>query len=1026
MGQTADTSGAKIAIPSTTWLNEGSKGTNNDDTVLSISVDSGGASEDVALLSFVVADVETLGIPSNAILRKIHIDIRRLTAGPAACVGQMCFLNEGFTENQANWYGPDDQSNTTVIWEPAFDNASESTVNPGPLKGAVLDSFNLNAPSTDTLVIDAVAVQNENLTFGSTVNVGIWSTSGSMTMEDDSDAGSSGLVPKYFVTYEIPTPSSPKISIAANPDGVTGTIKIDQDTNSEDLQKYSICWSTSDTTPDHGDNVTDFTDTGKTSFDTSTLTGSALATDDTTYYFRLFAEDSVNTDDNGGASNVIAVTRPEVANSSNISPSTLAIGEETTLTVASETISGAEFGGKFSSVLVNWDAGASDTDADYSEYFFDQATAPATTTSGNLTITHRYDTDSAGSTKTIKVRVRDPNGFVSDKHSLATGATVNESNPVSRLTTSRRKVLFSKFADLNNMLTISSAQSRAIGSNKEIQNHLFACKSGNANTLSTMGAFSNNNEVFDTGTKRVAFIQLDDGNMSTMRLKVYGLASFKADGTPINDKDSTFSHYDYVSEELRLIDGTDASVVLKEGTDAGADGVAGHYTFNFYKSVEVAVVTTADSTDTNGSRYILAALNADWTTRLSGVLINEALDSSEMMIDVDNTQIFKAGQVIKIDTEYMKIIRTDSANNRLYVIRGYYFSTKASHSDDADIQIVDPFIINNDLRYVSDTSVPVDDPEIRYRWGGFARLKGLNSGGKIDFTIHDGTGTGVGDTILVQSAAAASSSANDTCWVNNGFFEDDIIAVGNTSNNGSYATPKYYKLAGFESSGSGIFDKAYVYGSDVDDFVTAGVATEADQEADIVRIITNPNRTVGFTTSGTYSDTVSFESHVIDDDTTSFLVNNDISFNSIVVAQPHVLDLITTTDYDANTTENTLTSNDIAILDMRKSRDGGVVGLMPLGSRKYPANVTRNKMGLPTMSLNVRILSQTGLRKMRSLIEGDTYDYVFLDNRRIDAVDAIDVTYRMKFVNGTIIKQPELTSEYLAELQFIILGEDVS
>ena len=1028
MGQTADTSGAKIPIPSTTWLDEGSPGTNNDPSVLSIRQDTGSTTEDVALLSFVVADVETLGIPSNAILRKIHIDIRRLTAGPAACVGQMCFLNEGFTENQANWYGPDDASNSAVIWEPAFDGASESTVNPGPLKGAVLDSFNLNAPSTDTLVIDEVAVQNENLTFGSTVNVGLWATSGSMTIEDDSDAGGSGLVPKYFVTYEIPTPSSPKIAIAANPDGATGKITINQDTDSEDLQKYSIVWSTSDPTPDHADdNVTDFTDTGKTSFDTSTLTGNPLASDNTTYYFRLFAEDSVNTDDNSGASNVIAVTRPEVANSSAISPSTLAIGEETTLTVASTSIGAAEFGGKFSSVLVNWDAGASDTDADYSEYFFDQATAPATTTNGNLTITHRYDTDSAGSTKTIKVRVRDPNGFVSEKHPLATGATVNKSNPVSRLTTSRRKVLFSKFADLNNMLTISSAQSRAIGSNKEIQNHLFACKSGNTLTLSTMGAFSNNNEVFDTGTKRVALIQLDDGNMSTMRLKVYGLASFKADGSPVNDKDSTFSHYDYVSEELRLIDGIDAAVVLKEGTDAGGEGVAGNYTFNFYKSIEVAVVTTADSTDTNGSRYILAALNADWTTRLSGVLTNETLNTTEMMIDVDNTQVFKAGQVIKIDTEYMKIIRTDSATNRLYVIRGYYFSTAINHtSDDLDILIVDPFIVNNELRYVSDTTVPVDDPELRYRWGGFARLKGLNSGGKIDFAVHDGSGSGTGDSILVQSADANSSSANDTCWVNNGFFEDDIIVVGNTSNNGSYATPKYYKLAGFESSGSGIFDKAYVYGSDVDDFITAGVATEDNQEADIVRIVTNPNRTVGFTTSGTYTDTVSFESHVIDDDTTSFLVNNDISFNSIVVAQPHVLDLITTTDYDINTTENTLTSNDIAILDMRKNREGGVVGLMPLGNRKYPANVTRNKMGLPTMTLNVRILSQVGLRKMRSLIEGDTYDYVFLDNRRIDAVNAIDVTYRMKFVNGSITKRPELTSEYLAELQFIILGEDVS
>ena len=41
----------------------------------------------------------------------------------------------------------------------------------------------------------------------------------------------------------------------------------------------------------------------------------------------------------------------EVANSSAISPTSLSIGEETTLTVASETIASAEYGGKFSSVF---------------------------------------------------------------------------------------------------------------------------------------------------------------------------------------------------------------------------------------------------------------------------------------------------------------------------------------------------------------------------------------------------------------------------------------------------------------------------------------------------------------------------------------------------------------------------------------------------------------------------------------------------------------------------------------------------
>ena len=83
-------------------------------------------------------------------------------------------------------------------------------------------------------------------------------------------------------------------------------------------------------------------------------------------------------------------------------------------------------------------------------------------------------------------------------------------------------------------------------------------------------------------------------------------------------------------------------------------------------------------------------------------------------------------------------------------------------------------------------------------------------------------------------------------------------------------------------------------------------------------------------------------------------------------------------------------------------------------------------MGLPMLSVRVRILSNTGLRKIRSLIEGDTYDYVFIDSNQIDAPDTVDVTYRMKFTEGFLNKTPELGSEYEAELTFVIVGEDVS
>ena len=144
------------------------------------------------------------------------------------------------------------------------------------------------------------------------------------------------------------------------------------------------------------------------------------------------------------------------------------------------------------------------------------------------------------------------------------------------------------------------------------------------------------------------------------------------------------------------------------------------------------------------------------------------------------------------------------------------------------------------------------------------------------------------------------------------------------------------------------------------------------------------------------------------------------------MAQPNILGLITATDYDTLTAENTLTSSDIAILNVDKRRLGGVTASMPLGNRKYPIGVIRTKMGLPTIDIRLRILSSTGLRKIRSLIEGDTYDYVFIDNSQIDSPGTVDVTYRLKFKDGMLNRTPELGSEYIAQLNFVIVGEDVT
>ncbi len=65
--------------------------------------------------------------------------------------------------------------------------------------------------------------------------------------------------------------------------------------------------------------------------------------------------------------------------------------------------------------------------------------------------------------------------------------------------------------------------------------------------------------------------------------------------------------------------------------------------------MEGTIFVAADAQDVSGDRYVLTAYDGDWTTKLSGVLLTEDIDiNTELMLGVDNVEVFKAGDVIKI------------------------------------------------------------------------------------------------------------------------------------------------------------------------------------------------------------------------------------------------------------------------------------------------------------------------------------------------------------------------------------------
>ena len=123
---------------------------------------------------------------------------------------------------------------------------------------------------------------------------------------------------------------------------------------------------------------------------------------------------------------------------------------------------------------------------------------------------------------------------------------------------------------------------------------------------------------------------------------------------------------------------------------------------------------------------------------------------------------------------------------------------------------------------------------------------------------------------------------------------------------------------------------------------------------------------------------------------TSSEVTQTISF---VSEEINTLDLDTVAD-----------AGDIAILSATLSRGGGMAAKMSLGNKIYPTGAVRTRMGDPTVSLNVRALTQGGYRKLWNLIE----------------------QLRMRLTSGSLNKDPSMASQYTGTLNFIVIGELVT
>ena len=282
-------------------------------------------------------------------------------------------------------------------------------------------------------------------------------------------------------------------------------------------------------------------------------------------------------------------------------------------------------------------------------------------------------------------------------------------------------------------------------------------------------------------------------------------------------------------------------------------------------------------------------------------------------------------------------------------------------------------IINNKIRGKKDT----------YAWGGYedltANITAVNfdeSAGTVTRVSGSGdfvtNGATIGDTIYI----AAPENAG-----NNGFFTlsavtGTVLTVNETfvADDNSDSAAEIYKV------GPSVLPIASYDGN------------EATITGSVVSTIEGQSTTANLDTSSEVTQDIRIENET-----------------------QNTLDLDTTAD-----------AGDIAILSANISRGGGMAAKMPLGNKIYPTGAVRTRMGNPNVSLNVRALTQGGYRKLWNLIEGDTYEWVTIDSKKVDVPSTAYKQLRMRLTNGSLNKDPSMASQYTSTLNFVVIGELVT
>ena len=165
-------------------------------------------------------------------------------------------------------------------------------------------------------------------------------------------------------------------------------------------------------------------------------------------------------------------------------------------------------------------------------------------------------------------------------------------------------------------------------------------------------------------------------------------------------------------------------------------------------------------------------------------LIAEALDNSEVGVDVDDGDFFYVGDLIRVEDEIMEV--TSIATNTLTVIRGTHGSAKATHSDDSAIRY--PFFnVYADFDKYSTAQTDISGRFKVMNFFGYGRteveVKGLVAGsisGKFYLAGYQELGMS-GITSSTESGLTASTAYKIDITVDGGSLFQDLTFTLSTN-----------------------------------------------------------------------------------------------------------------------------------------------------------------------------------------------------------------------------------------------------